>query len=140
PQTWSYRAGTFVRRHRWGAAVGTLIILLLAGYVVTITWHSQRTQRALAQAEEAATRSEHVTQFLIQLFDASNPATARGDTLTAYDLLDEGLRRVDRLSASPTTQADMYETMGQVYAGLGDFARAEELMRDALDVRTQLRG
>ena len=141
PDRWTYRAGKFVRRHRGGVAAAAVIVLLLIGYGVTITWHSQRTQAALDRAQREAQQSEQVTDFLVGLFEraepyqAAGPAARLGDTLTTRELLDQGAARARReLSDQPEVQATMMHTLGRIYRQRGHHDEAASLLDDALAV------
>lgn len=134
-QTWTYRARRFTRRHVRGVAASTIILLLLAAYIVTITWQSERTRAALAAAELEANRSEQVTTLLMDLFRASDPAETAGDALTARMLLERGLERAAMLESQPEVQAELLSVIGQIYSRLGEYDSAEITLRQAHDIR-----
>ena len=144
PNSWTYRARKFVRRHRGGVAAAVVIVLLLIGYGVTITWHSQRTQVALNRAQREARKSEQVTRFLVDLFERADPYQHSGsavqldDTLTARELLDQGAARVRReLSDQPEVQATMMYTLGRIYRQRGYHDEAASLLDDAIAVQRE---
>ena len=138
PDRWTYRAGKFVQRHRWGVAVTAIIMVLLAGYAITVTWHSQRTQAALDRAQEEAQKSEQVTEFLVDLFRANDPSEARGETLTARDLMERGVERAERLEEQPEIQAELFDVVGRVYGRLGQYDDAREVLERSLMLRNEL--
>jgi len=142
PDRWTYRAGKFVRRHRGGVVAATVLVLLLIGYGVTITWHSQRTQAALDRAQREAQKSEQVTSFLVGLFERADPYRSAGatahlsDTLTTRELLDQGAARArQELSDQPGVQATMLSTLGRIYRQRGHHDEAASLLDDALAVQ-----
>jgi serine/threonine-protein kinase len=144
PDRWTYRAGKFVRRHRGGVAAAAVLVLLLIGYGVTVTWHSQRTQAALDRAQREAQKSEQVTEFLVGLFEradpyqSTGPAVRLGDTLTARELLDQGAARARQaLSDQPQVQATMLHTLGRIYRQRGYHDDAASLLDDALAVQRE---
>lgn len=144
PDRWTYRAGKFARRHRGGVLAAAVIVLLLIGYGVTITWHSQRTQAALDRAQREAQKSEQVTDFLVGLFEraapyqTAGPAVQLGDTLTTRELLDQGAARARQdLSDQPEVQATMMYTLGRIYRQLGYHDEAASLLDDALAVQQE---
>jgi eukaryotic-like serine/threonine-protein kinase len=140
PDSRSYRAGKFIRRHKIGFVSSVLILLLLMGYAATITWHSQRTQAALEQAQTETARAEQVTDFLMSMFEASDPAEALGDTVTAGVLLERGMQQAEQLDEQPEIQAQMFNVVGQVYSRLGQYGQSEELLKRALAIRKELYG
>jgi eukaryotic-like serine/threonine-protein kinase len=135
PDSWIYRTRKFVRRHGLTVAAVSIIILLLIGYGITITWHSQRTQLAFEQAQREAEKAEQVTSFLMGMFEANDPAEALGDTITARVLLERGIEQAEQLEDRPALQAQMFDIVGQVYGRLGVYDRAIDLLRHAIDIR-----
>jgi serine/threonine protein kinase len=138
-----YRAQRFVRRHRIavGAAAGAVLVAAIA--VVGLALQRQRVLVEWNRAEvaaEAASRdaetSRQVTAFLIDLFQASDPLEARGDTLSVRSLLDRGATRIDtELANQPAVRAELFEALGQVYINLGDFDEGVPLLQRAVGLR-----
>ncbi len=135
PDSWTYRTGKFIRRNRFGVAAITSIVLLLIGYGVTITWHSQRTQAALEEAEREKVKSQQVVEFMMGLFEASDPVENLGDTVTARVLLERGIQQAQQLSDQPAVQAQMFDVVGRVYTSLGRYKSAEANHRKAVEVK-----
>ena len=129
PESVRYRAGAFVRRHRRGvaaAAVGVVFVAALTG-AYTARLSNARTE---AEAERAA--SEATVAFLVGLFEAGDPSTARGDTATVYDLLDRGTAQVRTAFADhPRERGRLQTAMAHIYRNLGDLGRADSLYRAA---------
>jgi serine/threonine-protein kinase len=139
PDTFTYRMKKFVRRHRVGVAASAMIVLLLAAAAIVTAVQSQRIQAQAEQVRAERDRAEQVIDFLVDLFEASDPARSGGKTLTARELLERGSRRVEReLNAQPAVQAEMTAVMGRVYTSLGRYDRAEEHARRALARRKEL--
>lgn len=135
PDSLTYRARKFIRRHTIGVAATAVIIVLLIGYAITITWHSQRTQAALEQSQLETEKAEQVTEFLMSMFEASDPMETLGDTVTARVLLERGIQQAEALDSQPAVQAQMLDLTGRVFMNLGEYDEAESLLEQALDVR-----
>jgi tetratricopeptide (TPR) repeat protein/tRNA A-37 threonylcarbamoyl transferase component Bud32 len=129
PDTWGYRAGKFVRRHRAGVSIASLLLLMILAFGATVTvllGRSVRQQR----------RAEHVSAFLEDLFAIPDPGKSRGETISAREILDRGKGRiVAGLREDPETRAALMETMGRVYANLGLYEPAMQLTRKAVQLR-----
>ncbi|MGH7577878.1 MAG: tetratricopeptide repeat protein [Longimicrobiales bacterium] len=139
PDTWGYRARIFVRRNRLAMAAGTAFTLLLVGSSVVT---SMQAARIRSQSERIALenqKTEQVVALLTDLFTVSDPDRTRGQTLTARDLLDRGIERVERdLAAQPEVHARMLEAMGVAYRGLGAYDVARTHLERALAIRRRL--
>ena len=133
PPTRVYRLGKFVRRNALAVTAAAVLALLLAGGVGAVAWQAERTERARAAAEELA-------DFLVELFEASDPNETVGETVSARDLLERGRIRVDRLRDRPDVQAGILGAMARAYLGLGDYERADSLARRVLEQERALHG
>lgn len=140
PDTVWYRTSKFIRRHKTGVVATAVILMLLIGYAATITWHSQRTQAALEQAKQETAKAEQVTGFLIEMFEATDPAEAMGDTVTTRLLLERGVAQAELLDGQPDIQARMFDVAGRVYMALGQYEDAEPLIEKGLHLREDIYG
>lgn len=136
-----YRAAKFIRRNRLAVTVGfAIMLLIMASSAVAVV----QAARLRAQAERIAQENqtaEQVTGLLIELFNTSEPGTARGQTVTARELLDRGAERVEReLAGQPEVQARMLDAIGLAYGGLGVYDPAENLLERGVAIRDRLHG
>ena len=93
------------------------------------------------RAEAEARTAQETTRFLVDLFKISDPSEARGNTVTAREMLDKGASSVDReLAKEPAIQARLMDTLGTVYMGLGLFDQARPLIDRAVATRRSLQG
>ncbi len=140
PDSLTYRTQKFISRHTIGVAATAVIVLLLIGYAITITWHSQRTQAALEQAQQETAKAEQVTTFLIDMFEAGDPAEAMGDTVNTRALLERGVAQAELLDGQPDIQARMFDVAGRVYMALGQYEEAQPLLERGLNLRKEFFG
>jgi serine/threonine-protein kinase len=128
PSSMGYRAHKFIRRHR--AAVGAslaLAVLLVAGAAATA-------HQARAKALEA-TKAREVKDFVENLFSGSDPAESRGRDVTARELLERGVQRVDSaLGRQPAVQEELLGVLGTIHRELGLYPQADTLLRRAVAV------
>lgn len=130
--TVAYRAVKFARRHRLGVAAAALVVLSLAGGFAGTAWQARLAADERDVAAREAMKAREVSAFLVRLFEVSDPSEARGDDVTARELLDEAAVRLDALAAQPEVQAAMMSVMGQVYGNLGHYDEAQALLDTAL--------
>ncbi len=99
-----------------------------------------RAGAALVDSEGSRQQAEAVAGFLVEALRSPDPAKVGRDVRMA-DVLDGAARRLDAgFAATPSTRAAMLDALGQTYQGLGDYARAEALLRRALADRTAALG
>jgi serine/threonine protein kinase/tetratricopeptide (TPR) repeat protein len=139
--TLAYRTRKFLRRNRLGLTVAATIVLLLGALGVNTAIQSSRVSRALAKAEKERTKAERVASFLVDLFKVSDPSEARGNTVTAREMLDKGSAKTEtELKDEPEVRATLMDTMGRVYLNLGLYDKALPLLQEALKVRKAVLG
>ncbi len=103
-----YRLLKLARRHRVGVAVGALVVLSLLVAVIGTSWSAAVASRERQRAERQRAQAETVADFLVSLFEVSDPyseaplvgdlgelARPRGETVTARELLNAAAQRID---------------------------------------------
>ncbi|HET8897666.1 MAG TPA: protein kinase [Rhodanobacteraceae bacterium] len=122
-----YRLHKFARRHWFGIAASAAILLVVLAGAAAALWQA-RIARAQAQ------RAETVSAYLEAIFRSIDPSNARGREVSAKELIDAGVARIDtQLAAQPAAAAQLHATLGETYLALGDYAKAEVQLRRALD-------
>jgi eukaryotic-like serine/threonine-protein kinase len=131
---WGYRSGKFVRRHKLGVAATALAALALVGVSIAMALLARRATRAQTVAQREA-------QFMATMFQAATPEVARGRTVTARDLLDQGAQRLDReLAGEPEVRASMADNIALAYRNLGLADRALPMAQNAFQLNVQTHG
>jgi tetratricopeptide (TPR) repeat protein len=88
--------------------------------------------RARAEAERQSLTARRTADFMKSLFAVSDPSEARGNSITAREVLDRGVRQVEsQLKDTPLVRADLTTTLGEVYANLGLYQESMKLLDDA---------
>ena len=88
--------------------------------------------RARAEAERESLTARRTADFMKSLFVVSDPSEARGNSVTAREVLDRGVRQVDtQLKNEPLVRADLVTTLGEVYSSLGLYQESLGLLNDA---------
>ena len=97
--------------------------------------------QARSRAEVEAETAKQTTEFMVGLFEVSDPSEARGNSITAREIMDKGADRIEtELTTQPATQATLMETMGSVYTSLGLYDQSVLLLQSALVKRRELYG
>ena len=134
-----YRAGKFVRRHKAGLGVAAALAALLVVGVVVSTWQAVRATRAEGRARVEANKSGQVARFLKEMLEGVGPSKALGrDTTMLKEILDKTAARVDKdLTNQPEVQAELLNTLGEVYVLLGQYETAESVLSRAVALRRE---
>ncbi len=146
------RTCRLVRRNpALSAMFGTLFLLVVVGPLVfgiqqklfTLEVQGALTQAekerkakedALLQVEEELVLSNQVIDFLVNLFQMSDPNQALGRKITAYELLQKGATSINsEFRDQPETRVRLITIMARAFTALGDFESGERLLKDALN-------
>jgi serine/threonine protein kinase/Tfp pilus assembly protein PilF len=134
PASTVYRLRKYVRRHAVGVGVASGAAVLLIAFAVMQTTELRRTTRE-------RDRADRITEFMTSMFQVSDPSEARGNSITAREILDKSSKEIDTsLAKDPQLQAEMMHVMGNVYQSLGLYSRAENLSRQAMGTRLRVLG
>jgi serine/threonine protein kinase/Tfp pilus assembly protein PilF len=118
------------KRLRRLAAAAIISAFVLFAIKYTVDLRRERTQAV--QARDEATS---VVEFLVDLFEVSDPGEARGNTITAREILEKGAKEIEQsLEEQPLIRARMMETIGTVYRKLGLYEDAAPLLERALEI------
>ena len=148
PPSRVYRIKKFVRKHKLGVASALALLVALALGIVGTSLALFRAVRAEELASREAERASQeadvarrTADFLTGLFEVVDPGEARGNTVTAREILDRGAKKIDaELREQPEVRASLMGTMGVVYSRLGLYKSALPLLRGALDERRRTLG
>ena len=143
PPSASYRIRKYIRRHKIGVIAAAFVIMavIIGGVAATIGFvRATRAERVAKQEADRANReaeaATQVSNFLVDLFEVSDPAQARGAKLTALEILERGADRISKkLAGQPLTQARLKATIGRVYDKMGLFDQAALFLKEALETR-----
>jgi len=139
--TFLYRTRKFVRRHRFAVAAAIAAAVLLVGFSLIMMVQARRIAKARDRASREAESSKRVAEFMTNMFRVSDPNEARGNTVTAREILDKASRQIESgLTRDPELQAQMMDVMGLVYRNLGLSSIARPLLENSVAIRLQVLG
>jgi non-specific serine/threonine protein kinase/serine/threonine-protein kinase len=133
PPTLVYRTGKFVRKHRAGVVTSGMAIAVLAAFALTMTIQTLRLTKERDRANREAATAEHVSGFLVDLFDVSDlSAMTPHRGIRPEEILDRGWEKVEReLGNRPELQVRLQAAMGRMYYGMGRAGRAGPALEQA---------
>ena len=135
--SFGYRAGKFVRRHRLQVTLAALAAIALLGAAA-------RERQLRGRAELEASKAVAVEAYLVSIFGAADPfapTANKPSDVTARALLDRGAERIDTsLANQPDVRAELQGALGGVYMNLGVYDKATKELRHSLAERRALFG
>ena len=144
--TWSYRSGKFVRRHKVGALAATLVLLALVAGIIAFAIEARIADAQRDQARIEKANAERVSAFLqnvLLLADPSwiNTSSTRGHELTANRLLEIAASRAQKeLADQPAVLAGVLRSIGNTHRAQGNYDEAERTLQEARDILIRARG
>lgn len=130
-----YAASRFFARNRSWLSI---LIIGLVGLISLGSYYTIQLRKEKNQAIAESNKNKELLSFVTSMFVDADPFYAQGDTLTVYDLLNQGSARIDSsLKGEPELYAEMLHTLGNLYHGLGDYDNADSLVRKAAAVVEQ---
>jgi serine/threonine protein kinase/Tfp pilus assembly protein PilF len=126
PPSTAYRLQKFIRRNKASFAASAAVTLALLAGLVFSTSMFLREQQARRQSQE-------VTRIFQEMLKGVGPSVALGrDTVLLREVLD---KTIDHLATDlrdqPAVQAEIWNTIGEVYRALGHANQAEQMHRFA---------
>lgn len=118
------------------AAAASLGFLLMSGLTVFAFVSRAEAVHQRDVAREQTLAAQRTTDFVKGLFQVSDPSEAKGQSITAREVLDRGAREIQgQLENEPDVKAELISTLSEVYMGLGSFHRADALIRNSLSLK-----
>ncbi|TVS11737.1 MAG: serine/threonine protein kinase, partial [Wenzhouxiangella sp.] len=136
PDSAGYRLRSFARRHPFGVAASSALVLLLMVFSAGMAHQAHQLAIERDRAEREARVATETSDFLIELFQASDPRETNPQDLRARDLLDRAAERIPaELGSDALMRAQLLHVIGLAYANLGEDERGTNLLTEALALR-----
>lgn len=124
-----YRLKKFLKRNQLAVGSATVIFLLVLGLSIVSTYSAfitdQKNQEIIAERD----RAQAMSDFMLSVFRSGNPFSDQNPNLTARQLLDIGLRRIDDMfSTNPDLAIYMKYPIASAYKGIGQLAKADSVL------------
>ena len=121
-QSWNYRLGKYLRRHRWPLATGTLTALVLTASLGVMGWQARSALREAARAQA-------MQDFMVGVFEGAGGGRINGEPMDLRQLLSAAVERGEReLARQPRALAEVLGVIARLRIGLGDYIEAKALL------------
>ncbi len=139
PPSTMYQLQKLVARNKIPVALAATMLVLLVGFSGLMSVLYQRAVLAEKVAAEEAATANQVTEFMEGIFTVSDPGEARGNEVTAREILDKGAVEIrGKLVDQPKVQGRLMGTIGRVYWGLGLYEDSRRLFDDAFAIKSNV--
>ncbi len=136
--TAGYRTRKFIQRHKVGVVITAIAVIVIA---LVTTFYTIQLAEERDKAQLEAEKAKNVSEFLASIFQVSDPEQSKGETITARELLDNGVKRIENeLSDQPEVLANMLGVTGNVYKSLGLYNNALLLLQKSYFINDSLLG
>jgi eukaryotic-like serine/threonine-protein kinase len=153
-----YRTVKFVRRHRWGIAAATALVVVLLAFGTGMSFLAARLARERTHSKEEAVKAQEAEQIaqavnhflqsdLLAQASASHQAQAGPNAkvdpnLTVRAALDRAASGIEegKFAGQPLVEASIRDTIGQAYINLGLFPDAQRQWERAFALRRRTSG
>ena len=124
-----YKAKKFFRRQKSLLTAAFMLLIFLTGFLY---YHISEVTKQKELALQGQQEANFISGFMTDLFKSAIPAENIDDTLTVYDLLDRGKRKISELDERFPAKAGILESLAESYSHLGNYEEAETLYNQAL--------
>ncbi|MFO7798723.1 MAG: serine/threonine-protein kinase, partial [Rhodohalobacter sp.] len=130
-----YRTGKFIKRNT--TTLTAVFLLVFAVLFFSIYHVNQLTEeRNIAQTE--AEKAQAVTDFLTGVFENASPYNQSNAEITAREVLDIGTEYLnDQFVDQPEIKMSLLTSVGSIYNVLGSYDKAESLLMDAYEIKSE---
>jgi serine/threonine protein kinase len=127
----------FLQRNKAVSAVTCLTIVLLVSFSYREYQLRVYAQLAQVKAEHESKKSQQVISFLTNIFKISDPDQAKGNRVTAREILDKGRDNISKdLKNQPAVHTELLLTIANVYENLGLYKDAGKIYQQGLKLAT----
>ena len=142
PQSAVYQISRFAKRNKLmvGVIAGLVVAMVLGitgtsfGFIKA-NKQTRLAEERLVESERQIEIAEQVTSFLNNDVLAAVVPSEQGHEVTVREALDAAAAKIDeRFDEAPATKAAISNNIGNVYFALGEFAEAEKLIRDGVEL------
>lgn len=144
PDTFSYRAGKFLKRNRIVAMAALLIALAIIAALVVSMRETRIAQKQRDLARQEKIRAERINTFLAATLADAGPVLNRrlhlGEPNSLVEVLDTAASRLTagEFANDPEARGDLERIIGTSYATQGKYALATQHLRQWISLARQI--
>ncbi|MEP4890914.1 MAG: serine/threonine-protein kinase [Aliiglaciecola sp.] len=131
PDSLVYRVTKFVQRNTLSTMLVSLFLVSLISTSIVIMQQSITIQNERDAALKQAFIAQETAKFMTDMFDAADPNTHAGESISVKSLVDQAAVDLDKLNSDPLIMAQLSGTLSSVYNQLGEYDLSSSMMEKA---------
>jgi tetratricopeptide (TPR) repeat protein/tRNA A-37 threonylcarbamoyl transferase component Bud32 len=141
PPSALYQLRKMIVRHKIGFAFSAALLVLIAGFAVSMAVLSARLAAERDRAEREVSRAGAINEFLQDTLGSANPVEGQGRDVTVLEALRAATAKVDgSFAGQPDVKARVLHTIGLTYLRLGHYEDAERVLQASVSAWRQAHG
>lgn len=141
PPSALYQMRKLMGRHKVPFAAAGVMLVAILGSAIVATVQAERIAAERDRANRETKTARRVSEFLTGLFKVSDPDEARGNAITAREILDKGTESIGKdLAGEPEVLARLMLTIGTVYGNLGLYRKAQPIVEQSVETERRIQG
>ncbi|PCJ50157.1 MAG: hypothetical protein COA74_02710 [Gammaproteobacteria bacterium] len=130
-----YLAKKYIQRHRLRVLFTMAAVTSLVVFSIVVTVQNQAIKIQKEHAIQEAKTSEQISNFMVDIFNSSDPNENAGKNITAIELLENAKIKIEQFSNDPLLKANLMESIATVYLRLGESDESLRLLNKTLELR-----
>ncbi|MEA1648562.1 protein kinase [Nitrospirillum sp. BR 11164] len=139
-----YVLGRFIRRHRLPIAAASVTLAAILAGLAGVSLQYVRAERQSVRAESEAKRATIIKHFLEEMFsgaDPNFPTDKPRDQVTAAELVDLGLKRIDQVAGSDEElKLELLITVSNIYYNMSQYDKKLMIIKRVVDEESKYHG
>ena len=128
-----YLLSSYCKRNWKPLVAGSVFVIVLFAYAITVTLQSQQIKLALQKSLTETQKAKQVSDFMTDIFKSSDPNLVGLEEINAKQLLEKGQSDIQqKLQDAPEIKAHMLGVLGDIYYSLGEYGQSAKLLEQAL--------
>ena len=134
PYSLKYRFKKYVKRQKVVVAAASLLFLVLVSGISTTLWQADRARKERDVAQYEAAKARQIKDFVIDLFENSDPDKRVSENMTVESILQKGVENLEDLQDHPKLHSEMLRVIGRLYRLQRLYSPSKETLEKALEI------
>lgn len=134
PNSLKYRFNKYVKRRKVVVAAASILFIVLIGGISSTLWQADRARKERDVAQYEAAKARQIKDFVIDLFENSDPDRRATETMTVESILEKGVENLEDLHDHPKLHSEMLRVVGRLYRLQRLYYPSKETLEKSLEI------